>query len=297
MKSNTRNQLYISPLSNISLMSGKGKIDNGGTRRNDLIIVEGFPALNSFPPQTDDDLSEKSSNDTKKSSVAAVSPDPLPLDSFLSHQSALTFPPCSGRTEQSQGLRDLLFDCEKAFAARSKEHDAAYSAGITYFLPCLMAPRCGLEALARRIFQSHVSGAGLEEGKDYDPERSGAEWWTLVLDSSAGGIQETADGVGEDDDREDDDNGEDDEVALHFDADYGLVRCYLCKERRLLPLSQDEIACLICSCAGCCCDLSLRLVPVTNDPFLSFFVLSNILGGPITKLPPTSQSCHCDISF
>lgn len=53
----------------------------------------------------------------------------------------------------------------------------------------------------------------------YDPERSGAEWWTLVLDASSidnGEVtpqQESYDeGVEE----------EDDEVGMHFDADYGL---------------------------------------------------------------------------
>ena len=53
----------------------------------------------------------------------------------------------------------------------------------------------------------------------YDPERSGAEWWTLVLDASStnkGGV--TPQKESNDEDAEE----EDDEVGMHFDADYGL---------------------------------------------------------------------------
>jgi hypothetical protein len=48
----------------------------------------------------------------------------------------------------------------------------------------------------------------------YDAERSGAEWWTLVLDTPTGEAHPK-------DDEDDDDDEEDDEVGIHFDADYG----------------------------------------------------------------------------
>ena len=55
----------------------------------------------------------------------------------------------------------------------------------------------------------------------YDPERSGAEWWTLVLDapSADGKDAQTQKSTHSDSDDEEED---DDEVGMHFDADYGL---------------------------------------------------------------------------
>ena len=50
-----------------------------------------------------------------------------------------------------------------------------------------------------------------EKGLLYDPERSGAEWWTLVLDTSSAEAAPL----------KSDDSDEDDEVGMHFDADYG----------------------------------------------------------------------------
>lgn len=55
----------------------------------------------------------------------------------------------------------------------------------------------------------------------YDPERSGAEWWTLVLDAPSADGDETSKQnlkCSDSDDEEEDD----DEVGMHFDADYGL---------------------------------------------------------------------------
>lgn len=52
----------------------------------------------------------------------------------------------------------------------------------------------------------------------YDPERSGAEWWTLVLDAPSAEEKEAKKNDADDDDEEE----EDDEVGMHFDADYGL---------------------------------------------------------------------------
>jgi len=85
------------------------------------------------------------------------------------------------------------------------EDDAAYSTGATFFMPAVMKPRCALEDLALRIFKSHTDG--LVVGRDYDLERSGAEWWTLVLDSSEGGGGGGGHDDGDDDDDDDDGGG------------------------------------------------------------------------------------------
>jgi len=127
-------------------------------------------------------------------------------------------------------------DCEHAFTARalgedeegkkeeateSKEKatvlpsDPAYSAGETFWIGSCDMPRCGLEALARAIFHLHVRDLGIvprdldedsEDGKEkttsekkfhYDPDFSGAEWWTHTIDSS-------------------------DAIGWHWDRDYSL---------------------------------------------------------------------------
>ena len=70
-------------------------------------------------------------------------------------------------------------------------------------------PRCALEHLARRVFDLHVPAAAREargepargEPADaappYDPARSGAEWWTQVIDPR-------------------------DDIGVHWDKDYAL---------------------------------------------------------------------------
>jgi hypothetical protein len=94
-----------------------------------------------------------------------------------------------------------------------------------------MKPRCALERLALDIFQIHTQG--LEPGTHFDLERSGADWWTLVLDTSKSGcsswnhdgskgVHGNAEDADDDDADDDDDDDGDDEVGMHFDADYGL---------------------------------------------------------------------------
>jgi hypothetical protein len=59
----------------------------------------------------------------------------------------------------------------------------------------------------------------------FDPERSGAEWWTLVLDSNndSSPTNNTISHTNDDNDSDnDDDEEDDDEVGMHFEADYGL---------------------------------------------------------------------------
>jgi hypothetical protein len=169
---------------------------------NDLIIDEGFAVLNDFKPgaAAADDGDAKSG--------------PFPRCPFASYTNALSIPSDSHR-------QSLLNDCSLVFTARTKDDSDGYSSGSTFFLPCLMKPRCALEALAGGIFRAHVDSLGdckdAEDGKLkplYDPERSGAEWWTLVLDTPSSVAPSK-------DDDDDGDDEEDDEVGIHFDADYG----------------------------------------------------------------------------
>jgi len=224
--------------------NGGGGIGGDGGRRNDLIIADGFPALSTFKPPTG-----KSNGDED---FSATKDDPIPRYPFASFPRSLQV--------KHAARCDFLGDCERAFTARAKETGEAYSAGATFFVPAKMTPRCTLEALALDIFKAHTKG--LKEGVHYDPDRSGAEWWTLVLETSdkdkgdgaaataspkkplqsppvaaataaaaaaastgttAGGKSAAAKkGKGNDESDEEDDEDDDDEVGMHFDADYGL---------------------------------------------------------------------------
>lgn len=110
-------------------------------------------------------------------------------------------------------MENIIHDCLQCFNARAKEDNDAYSSGATFFLPAVMKPRCALEDLAMQIFKAHTKE--LVPGTHFDLERSGAEWWTLVLDSSSAEKDTTSSD-------NDDDDEDDDEVGMHFDADYGL---------------------------------------------------------------------------
>jgi hypothetical protein len=89
----------------------------------------------------------------------------------------------------------IIADAKTVFSARTGRSARSYSSGETYFLSAMATPRCGMEHLARRVFDLHTSG--LLVGEDYDPACSGAEWWSLVLDR-------------------------DDDVGFHWDRDYAL---------------------------------------------------------------------------
>jgi len=165
---------------------------------NDLVINDGFAALNTFrlPKMGETNVTEEV--------------DPVPRSQFASFPSALIV----GQDK----MQDLVHDCELAFTARTKEDSDAYSSGATFFAPAAIKPRCALEKLAMDIFQAHTKG--LEAGKHYDLERSGAEWWTLVLDTTRpNSIEETRESYDADSQSSEE---EDDEVGMHFDADYGL---------------------------------------------------------------------------
>jgi len=170
---------------------------------NDLIIDEGFPVLNNFKPNKDDGKKK----------------DPIPRCQFASYTNALSMPSVEHRTS-------FLNDCSMVFNARTKEYSEGYSTGSTYFLPCLMPPRCALEELAQAIFKAHVDT--LEEYEDtaddnddskldngsnkkkllYDPERSGAEWWTLVLDTPSSSTEQSTDSNKKNDNEDSEEEGD-----------------------------------------------------------------------------------------
>ena len=95
-------------------------------RHDDLVVDEGFAVLNNFKPPTD-------GCDIQRN-------DPIPRYSFASFDNAISM--------RSTAQREaFLNDCATVFTARTKEDSESYSTGETFFLPCLMKPRCALEAL------------------------------------------------------------------------------------------------------------------------------------------------------
>eukprot|EP00397_Hematodinium_sp_SG-2012_P009992 GEMP01010092.1.p1 GENE.GEMP01010092.1~~GEMP01010092.1.p1 ORF type:complete len:562 (+),score=124.76 GEMP01010092.1:494-2179(+) len=76
-------------------------------------------------------------------------------------------------------------------AAAKNAGDKQYSSGATYWVDATDEPKNNYEALALNIFKHHT------EGVDYDAARSGAEWWTVIMDDDA-------------------------EVGLHWDRDYAM---------------------------------------------------------------------------
>eukprot|EP00520_Triparma_pacifica_P013012 CAMPEP_0118631850 /NCGR_PEP_ID=MMETSP0785-20121206/126_1 /TAXON_ID=91992 /ORGANISM="Bolidomonas pacifica, Strain CCMP 1866" /LENGTH=203 /DNA_ID=CAMNT_0006522571 /DNA_START=78 /DNA_END=689 /DNA_ORIENTATION=+ len=85
----------------------------------------------------------------------------------------------------------LHADMKVAMTARETDLGEQYSAGDTFFVPAVGQARCGLEAVALSVFRKH------SENAVFDPSRSGAEWWTQVIDVR-------------------------DDIGVHFDRDYGM---------------------------------------------------------------------------
>ena len=119
------------------------------------------------------------------------------LDAFSSFPNAFAL-------DDDAARRTLLADCAEAFTARAAtKRKGPYSSGETYWLAADAEPRCALERLAKHVFDAHV-GDAVERFVANDPSvppfdasRSGAEWWTQVVDI-------------------------DDEIGVHWDKDYGL---------------------------------------------------------------------------
>lgn len=88
-------------------------------------------------------------------------------------------------------VQTLRRDCKVAFTARAKRRGDQYSAGKTFWVRADADPSTTLERLALAIFRHHAGHT------DFDPARSGAEWWTQVIHLE-------------------------DEIGWHWDRDYGL---------------------------------------------------------------------------
>lgn len=119
------------------------------------------------------------------------------LDAFSSFPNAFAL-------DDDDARRALLADCDEAFTARAAtKRKGPYSSGETYWLAADAEPRCALERLAKHVFDAHVGdaverfNANESSARPFDASRSGAEWWTQVVDI-------------------------DDEIGVHWDKDYGL---------------------------------------------------------------------------
>jgi hypothetical protein len=222
-----------------------GKDQNGhvqqheGDNSKDFVVRDGFPALR-LPIDSsavDKDGSTTTNNNSKKAkkNVWWIDGDePIPRTSFWAQDECFQF--------NEQQLPGLLRDAKRVFSARTRQPGQAYSTGTTYFCPCLMKPRCALEAMALLVFQRHTQH--LADGVVI-PEQSGAEWWTLVLNDGDESNSNSKNNNSDDDihkgrtststenndhnsavegkgEESLDDDDDDDEVGLHFDADYGL---------------------------------------------------------------------------
>lgn len=146
--------------------------------------------------------------------VHAPAVDSLALDTFR------TFPDLIQGLDEDKDLHTrILADCRRVFTARSVKKKAGkdgkktgrqYSSGETFWISAEATPRCALEHLAQQIFHLHVTDAARkwedECGDDanapppFDPHRSGAEWWTQIIDPTH------------------------DAIGLHWDKDYALER-------------------------------------------------------------------------
>ena len=133
----------------------------------------------------------------------------LTLDAFSAFPNAFAL-------DDEDARRALLADCDEAFTARATtKARGPYSSGRTYWLAADAEPRCALEQLAKRVFEAHTRAPSAafaaekkrrgdcgdtptgSDARGFDPRRSGAEWWTQVVDV-------------------------DDEIGMHWDKDYAL---------------------------------------------------------------------------
>ena len=130
--------------------------------------------------EDDDDEADELNLDEDGRVPAGILPD-NPKPPVLNYEFR-SFPNFLKLVDGDSILPQILKDAKTVFTARSGRAGEMYSAGETYFLPAAMTPRCGLERLARAVFDLHTRG--LVAGEDYDANISGAEWWTLVLDGA-----------------------------------------------------------------------------------------------------------------
>jgi hypothetical protein len=133
----------------------------------------GLPGASSISP-TKESPTQKSGNSSDEDVVELKPP---PLDD--SHRVASTGASTLNYRFRSGTLRLTLADAEVLCADCS----LAFALNSSNWLAATAAPRCALERLARAVFNQHTAGV------DFDPERSGAEWWAQVR---GGGHREEA---------------------------------------------------------------------------------------------------------
>jgi len=124
----------------------------------------------------------------------------------------------------------LVDDCKTVFTARETEKDQEYSSGETFFVRADTEPKSALERLAMDIFMFHAGS------QVYDKNKSGAEWWTLVLD-------------------------DDSDVTVHWDKDYGLEESWcvnVCPHLSTVTY--------LAAAGGATCVLEKRAPPRPVDP-------------------------------
>ena len=98
----------------------------------------------------------------------------------------------------SPAIPSLISDCEKAYLkvkTTTKNAGITYETNATYWVGADAAPTTAIEQLALDIFEFHTRG----HHGTFDAQRSGAEWWTQVVDA-------------------------DREIGFHWDRDYELQR-------------------------------------------------------------------------
>ena len=162
------------------------------------------------------DESDESDDDASATSELELAVDELgriacEVNRYLTYEttSATTF---AGRDAlDDDDARRLTKDCEAAHTAknaRGKRRTSGTSSGRTFWVNAESEPRCALEYLARETFRRATREAAARAERDagardederarYDPSKSGAEWWTQVID-------------------------EGDEIGWHWDKDYAL---------------------------------------------------------------------------
>ena len=165
---------------------------------------------------------------------------------FRSFQDMIT---SSDRTDKR-----LLADMKCAMTARETGGEQ-YSAGDTFFMPASGQPRCGLEALALSIFEYHAKKA------KFDPSRSGAEWWTQVIDVR-------------------------DDIGVHFDRDYGMEEVRM--GRGAQRMKTGYIAPVVTLFLTLCSSLRSSQFGLNVHPHVATVTYLSDKGGPTVVLEHTS---------
>lgn len=105
----------------------------------------------------------------------------------------------NGAVSKISEYPELLEDMKEAFTSTNLEDsdedsdedeakDLGVSSGDTFWVSAANGvdkSSCNLETLALEIFNFHCDRLGIEAGKHYDPETSGAEWWTQYIEGDA----------------------------------------------------------------------------------------------------------------